>query len=173
MAVITNGCDGDMRLALEVEVLRPEREGGMIHHGCVALNSALGLVWARVAYSLGDDEYFEHEVLLRSEDLRALADGILQLLAGRVRDVRLDVGSPELGLELRRLDWPPRRHSPDGAAPPVEPLFSLLAYVDTGIATGADGVSRAGPAMLLEPPAVEVRQFGRDLRSETELALCL
>jgi hypothetical protein len=174
MATISNGREGAARLALELEVSRPVRETGMVHRGCVALNSRLDLVLAEVVYVVGEAEYFSHEVLLQSGDLRAFADGVLQLLQGTIGEVALDIGSPELGLELRRHDRPTNgRRSTALMRRNPSPRLTLLAYVDIGVMAGADTVSRAGPALLLEPTVAETREFGRDLRSEVELALCL
>ena len=174
MAVISNGREGAARLAVEIEVLRPVHETGLVQRGCVALNSCLELVMAEVRYVVGEGESFSHEVLLQSGDLRDFADGVLQLLNGAVGEVALDIGSPELGLQLRRHDQPTtgRRSSALMRRNP-NPRLTLLSYVDIGIMAGADSVSRAGPAMLLEPTVAETREFGRELRSEVELALCL
>jgi hypothetical protein len=88
--------------------------------------------------------------------------------------VALDIGSPELGLQLRRHDVPlTGRRSTALMRRNPNPRLTLLAYVDIGVMAGADAVSRAGPALLLEPSVAEAREFGRDLRSEVELMLCL
>jgi hypothetical protein len=174
MAAISNGREGAARLALELEIVRPVREAGLVHRGCVALNSSLDLVLAEVAYVMGESELFSHEVLLQSGDLRGFADGVLQLLQGQVGEVALDIGSPELGLQLRRHDQPATgRRSTALMRRNPNPRLTLLAYVDIGVMAGADAVSRAGPALLLEPTVAEAREFGRDLRSEVELMLCL
>lgn len=174
MAVISNGREGAAHLAVEIEISRPVRETGLVRRGCVALNSCLDLVLAEVVFVVGEAELFSHEVLLQSGDLRAFADGVLQTLSGQVGEVALDIGSPELGLSLRRHDRPVNgRRSTALMRRNAQPRLSLLAYVDVGVMAGADTVSRAGPAMLLEPSVEEARQFGRDLRSEVELVLCL
>jgi hypothetical protein len=94
------------------------------------------------------------------------------VLQGVEGEARMDLTSPELGLTLRHYGW--SRGQP---VPPVpadgDVSLTLLVYVETGIAGGAPTVWEAGPAMLLEPQPADVRQFGRDLRSETELALAL
>ena len=174
MAAISNGREGAARLALELEIVRPVREAGLVYRGCVALNSSLDLVLAEVVYVMGEGELFSHEVLLQSGDLRDFADGVLQLLQGQVGEVALDIGSPELGLQLRRHDQPlTGRRSTALMRRNPNPRLTLLAYVDIGVMAGADAVSRAGPALLLEPTVAEAREFGRDLRSELELMLCL
>ena len=174
MAVISNGREGAARLAVELEILRPVHDEGLVHRGCVALNSCLDLVMAEVIYVVGEGQLFCHEVLLQSRDLRAFADGVLQLLHGQVGEIALDIGSPELGLQLRRHDRPTDgRRSTALMRRQPNPRLTLLSYVDIGVMAGADSVSRAGPAMLLEPTVAEARAFGRDLRSEVELVLCL
>ncbi len=174
MAVISNGREGAAHLALEIEIGRPVREAGLVHRGCVALNSGLDLVLAEVVYVMGECQFFAHEVLLQSGDLRRFAVGVLQLLQGQVGEVVLDIGSPELGLQLRRHDRPlTGRASTALMRRNPNPRLTLLAYVDIGVMAGADTVSRAGPALLLEPTVAETREFGRDLRSEVELMLCL
>ena len=174
MATISNGREGAARLALEIDISQPVHATGMVRRGCVALNSCLDLVLAEVAYAVGEAELFTHQVMLQSGDLRAFADGVVQLLNGEVGEIALDVGSPELGLQLRRHDRPTNgRRSTALMRRNPHPRLTLLAYVDTGVMAGAGSVSRAGPAMLLEPSVDETRAFGRDLRSEVELALCL
>jgi hypothetical protein len=180
MATISNGREGEARLAVDIDIVRAEHRPGLVYRGCVALNSCLGLLWAHVTFTVGRRETFCQEVLLQSDNLREFADGVVGLLRGQTGEVALDIGSPELGLQLRRHDLPPRRAggarlagTPRAERPNASPRLSLLAYVDIGVQAGAESVSRAGPAMLLEPSVEEARQFGRDLRSETELALCL
>src|SRR5690606_28182128 len=119
----------------------------------------LDLLLAEVVFIVGEAELFAHEVLLQSGDLRAFADGVLQLLTGQVGEVALDIGSPELGLTLHRHDRPVSgRRSTALMRRNPQPRLTLLAYVDIGVMAGAGTVSRAGPAMLLEPTVDEARQ---------------
>jgi hypothetical protein len=82
-----------MRLAVALDMVRPEPRHGHVQRGCVSMNSDLGLLWVNAVYGVGERAIFEQAVLVHSLDLRGLADGILAPASGENGNARFCLGS--------------------------------------------------------------------------------
>lgn len=119
MAKITNCYDGPAYLAIDIDIQRKEPELGMIARQAVLMNSDLGLLWAQVTFTVGEDHIFSHEVLLHSQDIERWAQAIENLVQGEAyiekkthfgyeRCVDFDCTSPELIIKVTQLVFMPQ-----------------------------------------------------------------
>lgn len=161
MAEICGGEPGPGRLAVRIDILRKEPGIGMVSHGAVVMNAALGVLRAYVSFWVGERELFGHEVLLHSLSVQGWAKDVEALVRGEMEDsseIHFGVESPELMMTVRRHE------STSGG----EPFYELLVVLDSGILNPEEGLTGEGPAMYLGPKPEEILQFARELRAEAD-----
>jgi len=143
---------------------------GMVSHGPIIMNAALGVLRAEVSFWLGEREIFAQEIWLHRMSVEGWLAAVEALISGQTGECKEIVSgpeSPELGMTVRCYG-----STPNG--PPSEDAgrsYELLIVVDPVVLAPSRGVTGEGPGMRLVPTAGSLLQFASDLLAEAEDAL--
>ena len=167
MAEVTNAIEGPAHLAIRIDMLERVHGPGMVSHGSICMNAALGVVRAYVTFIVGNQEIFGGEVFLHRLSLVEWKEQVVALVEGDMEGckcVSFPMESPELMMCAQRFD----SNVMGGPAS----YYELMAALDVGILDSNMGLTSDGPGIYLNLEPEALVQFSDDLLHEADVVLC-